>query len=106
MVARCDSMAPYGWGLARANGHCVFLSSALSCVKARVVSNWEIVAELIRKLKWTGPKVRRAQILLKADAEAPAWTLTPIANAVFFCAKTVGYQATICRAWLWANPQS
>jgi hypothetical protein len=30
--------------------------------------------EVIRKLQATSRKVRRAQILLKADANGPAWT--------------------------------
>lgn len=40
--------------------------------------------EVIRKLKGTSQKVRRAQILLKADAEGPAWTDQRIAEA-FSC---------------------
>ena len=30
--------------------------------------------EVIKKLKGSGQKVRRAQVLLKADAEGPSWT--------------------------------
>ena len=30
--------------------------------------------QVIKKLKGTSEKVRRAQILLKADADGPAWT--------------------------------
>jgi hypothetical protein len=37
--------------------------------------------EIIRKLKGTSQKVRRAQILLKADADGPAWTDQHIAEA-------------------------
>jgi hypothetical protein len=37
--------------------------------------------EVIRKLKGTSQKVRRAQILLKADADGPAWTDLRIADA-------------------------
>jgi hypothetical protein len=29
---------------------------------------------VVKKLKWTGEKVRRAQILLKADADGPNWS--------------------------------
>lgn len=44
----------------------------------------ETCQEVIRKLKGTSQKVRRAQILLKADAEGPAWTDRQIADA-FSC---------------------
>jgi hypothetical protein len=37
--------------------------------------------EVIKKLKGSSQKVRRAQILLKADAEGPAWTDVRIAEA-------------------------
>ena len=40
--------------------------------------------EVIRKLKGTSQRVRRAQILLKADADGPAWTDLRIADA-FSC---------------------
>jgi len=40
--------------------------------------------EVIGKLKGTGQKVRRAQILLKADADGPNWTDQKIAEA-FSC---------------------
>ena len=42
--------------------------------------------EVIRKLKGTSQKVRRAQILLKADADGPAWTDQHIAEA-FGCRR-------------------
>ncbi len=42
--------------------------------------------EVIRKLKGTSQKVRRAQILLKADVNGPAWTDERIAEA--FCCRT------------------
>ena len=38
-------------------------------------------AEVIDKLKGTSQKVRRAHILLKADADGPAWTDRQIAEA-------------------------
>ena len=37
--------------------------------------------DVIKKLKGTSEKVRRAQILLKADADGPAWTDARIAEA-------------------------
>jgi Homeodomain-like domain len=40
--------------------------------------------EVVRKLKGTSQKVRRAQVLLKADAEGPNWTDQRIAEA-FSC---------------------
>ena len=36
---------------------------------------------IVKKLKGTSQKVRRAQILLKADADGPAWTDARIAEA-------------------------
>jgi hypothetical protein len=41
---------------------------------------------IVRKLKGTGEKVRRAQILLKADADGPKWTDVRIAEA-FSCRR-------------------
>jgi transposase len=37
--------------------------------------------EIIKKLKGSSQKVRRAQILLKADADGPAWSDAKIAEA-------------------------
>ena len=37
--------------------------------------------EVIKRLKGSSQKVRRAQILLKADADGPAWTDSRIAEA-------------------------
>lgn len=45
--------------------------------------------EVVKKLKGTGQKVRRAQILLKADAEGPNWTDQKIAEAFGCRTKTV-----------------
>ena len=42
--------------------------------------------EVIKKLKGTSQKVRRAQILLKTDADVPAWTDSRIAEA-FSCRR-------------------
>jgi len=44
---------------------------------------------VVKKLKGTGQKVRRAQILLKADAEGPNWTDQQIADAFGCRTKTV-----------------
>ena len=41
----------------------------------------QTLKEVIKKLKGTSQKVRRAQILLKADTDGPAWTDTKIAEA-------------------------
>jgi len=49
----------------------------------------EICCEVIRKLKGTGEKVRRAQMLLKADADGPGWTDAQIADAFSCRTKTV-----------------
>ena len=40
-----------------------------------------VCQEIIKKLKGTSQKVRRAQILLKADADGPAWSDVRIAEA-------------------------
>jgi hypothetical protein len=47
------------------------------------------LAEVIRKFKGSSQKVRRAQILLKADAEGPNWTDARIAEAFGIRTKTV-----------------
>ena len=45
--------------------------------------------EVIKKLKGTSEKVRRAQILLKADADGPSWTDQRIAEAFSCRTKTI-----------------
>lgn len=45
--------------------------------------------EVIKKLKGSSQRVRRAQILLKADAEGPNWTDQRIADAFDCRRKTV-----------------
>jgi hypothetical protein len=63
------------------------------------------LGEVIRKFKGSSQKVRRAQILLKADADGPAWTDQEIAEA-FGCRRqtvenvrqrlvTEGFEATL-----------
>lgn len=47
------------------------------------------LAEVVKKLKGTSQKVRRAQILLKADADGPNWTDRRIAEAFGCRTKTV-----------------
>src|SRR5437899_2618922 len=44
---------------------------------------------VVKKLKGTGQKVRRAQILLKADADGPNWTDERIAEAYSCRSRTV-----------------
>lgn len=41
----------------------------------------QLCENVVKKLKGTSQKVRRAQILLKADADGPAWTDARIAEA-------------------------
>ena len=41
----------------------------------------QICTEVVKNLKGTSQKVRRAQILLKADADGPGWTDAKIAEA-------------------------
>lgn len=45
--------------------------------------------QVIKKLNGTSQKVRRAQILLKADVDGPAWPDHRIAEAFFCRTKTV-----------------
>ena len=45
--------------------------------------------EVIKKLKGSSQKARRAQILLKADADGPGWTDAKIAEAFDCRTKTV-----------------
>lgn len=45
--------------------------------------------EVIRRLRGTSQKVRRAHLLLKADADGPAWTDARIADAFSCRTKTV-----------------
>lgn len=47
------------------------------------------LTEVVKKLKGSAQKVRRAQVLLKADADGPAWTDAKIAEAVGCRTKTV-----------------
>ena len=47
------------------------------------------LTNVIKKLSGTGQKVRRAQILLKSDADGPAWTDARIAEAFSCRTKTV-----------------
>lgn len=46
----------------------------------------QTLSGVIKKLSGSSQKVRRAQILLKADADGPAWTDAKIAEA--FCCRT------------------
>ncbi len=47
------------------------------------------LTEVVAKLNGSSQKVRRAQILLKADADGPAWTDAKIAEAFDCRTKTV-----------------
>ena len=49
----------------------------------------EVCRETLRKLNGSSEKVRRAQVLLKADADGPAWTDERIADAFSCRTKTV-----------------
>ena len=49
----------------------------------------EICQQTVRKLNDSSEKVRRAQILLKADADGPGWTDQQIAYAISCRTKTV-----------------
>ena len=47
------------------------------------------LTNVVKKLKGSSQKVRRAQILLKADADGPAWTDAKIAEGIGCRTKTV-----------------
>lgn len=49
----------------------------------------KVLREIVKKLKGTSQKVRRAQILLMADADGPNWTDKKIAEVVSCRTKTV-----------------
>jgi transposase len=49
----------------------------------------DTLREVVKKLKGTSQKVRRAQALLKADADGPAWSDRQIAEAFSCRIKTV-----------------
>jgi hypothetical protein len=49
----------------------------------------EELCRVVKKLSGTSQKVRRAQILLKADAEGPSWTDRQISEAFGCRTKTV-----------------
>lgn len=49
----------------------------------------QVCAQLLRTLKGSSQKVRRAQILLKADADGPAWIDERIAEAFGCRVRTV-----------------
>ncbi len=49
----------------------------------------EVCQQTVRKLNGSSERVRRAQILLQADADGPAWTDQQIADAVPCRTKTV-----------------
>ncbi len=49
----------------------------------------EVCQDVVKKLKGTSQKVRRAQILLKTDADGPAWTDARIAEAFSCRVQTV-----------------
>lgn len=48
-----------------------------------------ICQEVVQKLKGTSQKVRRAQILLKADADGPSWTDARIAESYSCRVQTI-----------------
>lgn len=47
--------------------------------------------EVVEKLKGSSQKVRRAQVLLKADADGPAWTDARIADAYGCRTQTIEF---------------
>ena len=67
----------------------------------------QVCVEVVKKLKGTSQKVRRAQIMLKADIDGPAWTDQKICEALDCRVQTVenvrkqfvmqGFEATLER---------
>lgn len=53
------------------------------------VTERDLLREVVSKLKGSSQKVRRAQILLKADVDGPGWTDKLIADAFSCKTKTV-----------------
>jgi transposase len=49
----------------------------------------QLLGEVVRKLKGTSEKVRRAQVLLKADADGPNWQDAHIAEAFDCRVRTI-----------------
>ena len=49
----------------------------------------QVCQEVVKKLKGSSQKVRRAQILLQADADGPNWTDTRIAEAYHCRVQTI-----------------
>jgi transposase len=49
----------------------------------------KLLVEIVRKLKGSSLKVRRANVLLKADADGPAWTDAEIAEAYGLSIRSV-----------------
>src|ERR1700722_17595069 len=49
----------------------------------------QTLREILKKLKGSSQKVRRSQMLLKADADGPAWTDSQIADAFDSRTRTV-----------------
>ena len=75
-----------------------------------------VLRSVIKKLKGSSQKVRRAQILLKADAEGPSWSDRQIAEAFSCRTKTVenvrqklvteGFEASLNRKKRQSPPRS
>lgn len=53
------------------------------------VEERELLGQVVRKLKGSSQKVKRAQILLKADLNGPNWCDAKIAEAYFCSVQTV-----------------
>ncbi len=76
----------------------------------------DILRSVVKKLKGSSQKVRRAQMLLKADADGPNWTDRQIAEAFSCRTKTVenvrqkfvtdGFDASLNRKQRQAPPRA
>src|SRR5437016_8847127 len=92
-----------GWTMLRATRRCAMQKKYI--VRLTEEERLEL-QQVVKKLKGSSQKVRRAQVLLKADADGPAWTDKQIAAAFDCRTKTVenirqrlvteGFKATLC----------
>ena len=59
----------------------------------------QICTDIVKKLKGTSQKVRRAQMLLKADADGPAWRDAKIAEAFNCRVQTIDAPEPPAAGW-------
>src|ERR1035438_8417565 len=65
----------------------------------------QTLGEVVAKFKGSSQKVRRAQVLLKADANGPSWTDAEIADAFGCRTKTARDRRSRLNACPWSNQE-